>query len=110
MTGFDEIKHEAFGYLAQVQAENDKYREPCAEFLKFRELLDGAGIPWHDATDSCDYFTMHRTHGDGFSVIYGKHGYGASMGLLEARIDGRKDVDGWLTAEQAFELVKEVAR
>jgi hypothetical protein len=86
------------------------HAEPCDEFLKFRKLLDGAGIPWHDASTHIEgdgySYHMHRTHGDGFSVIYGIGSYGREAGLLEARVEG--DVTGWLTAEEAFEMVREL--
>lgn len=87
--------------------ENLAYLSPCEEFFKFRRLLDKAKIPWHDASDLNAYFTMHRTHGDGFSVVYGRASYGREEGLLEAMIDGIEDVTGYLTAEEAFALVKE---
>lgn len=96
--------------IAREMAAEPSYEEPSAEFLKFRELLEAAGIPWHDASehhvgDGYAYH-MHRTHGDGFSVIYGRGSYGARAGLLEARVDGVPDVTGWLTAEEAFEMVE----
>ena len=88
----------------------ESFEKPCAEFLKFRELLDAAGIPWHDASEHCEgdgySWHMHRTHGDGFSVIYGRGSYGARSGLLEAQVRGIPDVTGSLTAEEAFEMVK----
>lgn len=103
---FEMAKHTEAN-LDALFPDKDRFREPCAEFVKFRTLLDDAGIEWWDATDSCDYFTMHRTHGDWFSVIYGNHSYGAKFGLLEAMVKGMKDVEGWLTAEEAFSLVKD---
>ena len=93
---FEKAKHTEAN-LDALFPDKDRYREPCAEFVKFR---------W-DATDSCDYYTMHRTHGGWFSVIYGNHSYGAKFGLLEAMVNGMKDVEGWLTAEEAFSLVKD---
>lgn len=100
--------------IARWMAEEPSYEEPNSEFLKFRELLDDAGILWHDASEHHEgegySWHMHRTHGDGFSVIYGRGSYGAKAGLLEARIDGRPDVDGWLTAEEAFEMVEGMRR
>lgn len=102
----EEIERE----IARETAEEPSYAEPCAEFLKFRELLDGAGIPWHDDSEHIEgegySWHMRRTHGDGFSVIYGRGSYGAPAGLLEARVDGVPDVTGWLTAEEAFEMVR----
>ena len=93
--------------LEEIARENDAYREPCPEFLKFRKMLDAAGIPWHDASGDSPYFIMHRTHGEGFSVIYGRGSYGCEAGLLEASIEGVPDVTGYLTAAEAFKMVKE---
>ena len=94
----------------KLSDEQRGYAEPCAEFVKFRELLDDAGIPWNDFSehivgDGYEWH-MHRTHGDGFSVIYGRGSSGAQAGLLEARVDGVPDVTGWLTADEAFEMVR----
>lgn len=93
--------------LDDIRAENAAYIEPCEEFVKFRKLLDEAGIPWHDASGDDEYFVMHRTHGEGFSVIYGRGSYGRDEGLLEAQVKGVKDVTGYLTAEDALKMVKE---
>ena len=94
------------GFLTELKRENEPFKTPCDEFLRFRELLDAEGIPWHDASEASALHTMHRTHGDGFSVIWGRHSYGGCWGLLEARIDGMRDVQGWLTADEALALVK----
>lgn len=98
--------------IAREMAAEPSYKEPCAEFLKFRELLDANGIPWHDASEHQEgegySWHMHRTHGEGFSIIYGRWSYGAQAGLLEARVDGVPDVTGWLTADEAFEMVREL--
>ena len=93
--------------LKEIARENDAYREPCLEFLKFRKMLDVAGVPWQDASSDDPYFIMHRTHGKGFSVIWGRGSYGREEGLLEAKIEGVPDVTGYLTAAEAFKMVKE---
>lgn len=82
---------------------------PCAEFLKFRELLDKAGIKWHDASDTelLPRWGMYRTHGDGFSCIYGTGSYGMERGLLELQCSNMVDVEGHLTAHEAFDLCAE---
>jgi hypothetical protein len=82
-----------------------KYRQPCPEFVKFRELLDKAGIPWSDASEVKPYYIMHRTLGDGFSVIYGHGSYGSDEGLLELSYIGEDDVIGHLTAEEVFQII-----
>lgn len=79
---------------------------PCDEFLKFRELLDKAGIEWHDASDTelLPRWVMYRTHGNGFSCIFGTNSYGMGQGLLELQCSGVPDVTGYLTAQEAFDL------
>lgn len=82
------------------------YMEPCREFTRFRELLDATGIEWHDASDLNPICPLHRTHGEGFSVIWGAVSFGREFGLLEAKLDGMEEV-GHLTAEDAFNLCRE---
>ena len=94
-----------------TRTENATYIEPCKEFVELRRLLDKADIPWHDASEhivgNCYSHHIHRTHGDGFSVIYGNGSYGCEVGLLEVRISSVLGVTGYITAKQAFEMIKE---
>lgn len=90
-----------------VRARNAAYAEPCGEFVKFRELLDRGVVPWQDDSTIDPYFTMHRTHGDGFSVIWGRGSFGCDANLLEARVKGVPEVTGYLTAEEAFKMIRE---
>ena len=80
------------------------------EFAKFRRLLDMNGIPWHDASGTL----VHRTHGEGFSCIYGFGTYGYPDGLLELALgkgdgcsDSMMEPVGHLTADEAFKMVSE---
>ena len=85
---------------------NAAYLKPCREFAKLRKLLDAAGIQWEDASEPDPVFPIHRTHGDGFSAIWGAGSYGREFGLLEVMVAGGDgDPVGWLTADEALELV-----
>lgn len=96
----------------------------CEEMIKFRELLDANGIEWWDAStkyheEYLGIFKIDRTHFHhrdyGWSVINGYGTFGGiesvsigNRGLLELMSNAVNDGEpvGWLTAEEAFALVK----
>lgn len=105
MDDYEQYEQRKKKTLIDIKHENDAYREPCGEFIKLRELLDAAGIPWSDASTIQDYYVMHRTHGDGFSVIYGFGSYGCEDRLLEVITANEIGATGNLTAVEAFRHV-----
>ena len=99
----------------------------CEEMIKFRELLDANGIEWWDSStkyhneeeeDYLGIFKIDRTHFHhrdyDWSVIngygtFGGYGYFKSnAGFLELMSNAVNEGNpvGWLTAEEAFALVK----
>lgn len=84
------------------------------EMQKFRQLLDDVGIKWIDLSDNGG-LPIERTHfecnGNYWSVVHGYGTYGGwfsniwtDRGLLEIRC-GNDEPIGFLTAEEAFEIV-----
>lgn len=92
-----------------------------AEMIKFRRLLDNAGIEWHDASCKDNMFPITRTHfvfkGYHWSVIHGRGSYGGinvfnkrkDEGLLEMMSEAVNEGEpiGWLTAEDAMQIIFE---
>ena len=93
-----------------------------AEMIKFRMLLDNAGIEWRDASALDDIeFPITRTHfvfkGYHWSVIHGRGTYGGINSFNEGRDEGllelmsnavnEGDPIGWLTAEDAMQIIFE---
>ena len=94
---------------------------PCREMMRFRDMLDAEGVPWHDDSDPA----ICRTHSNEtmaikviskgkeatsermlFSVINGEFTYGGHEGLLEVWMPWMADPQGHYTAEGAMELVR----
>lgn len=87
------------------------------EMQKLRKLLDDAGIKWSDCSTEGE-LSIERTHfeykDEYWSVIHGFGTYGGysyweeDRGLLEIW-DGNEDEEpiGFLTAEEAFEIITE---
>jgi len=73
-------------------------------FQELRDLLDEAGIEWHDNSDSLFARTQGEYNGREFSAIQGEHSYGGAKGYLEVRMDEEEPI-GWLTAKQARDLI-----
>lgn len=82
------------------------------EMNRLRKLLYAEGIAWADRTDA----DMARTHSadwdDGgprrWSCICGRHSYGGPDGLLELWFGASEcDPQGWLSADEALEKIKE---
>lgn len=88
-----------------------EYPKRTGEMDKLREMLDINGIPWVDVSNW--RLQIQRTHipesGDKckVSIICGKNSFGGSSGYLEAW-DMDHDPVGWLTAEEAYEYIKEI--
>lgn len=81
---------------------------PNHEMLRLRDMLDGAGIEWHDNSDE----TMCRTQlfdGDTmvFSAICGYGAYGTIELWTRMMKQNRQDPIGLDTAEEAFALIRE---
>jgi len=86
-----------------------KVIEPNAEMVRLRQLLDEAGIGWHDNSD----FVMCRTQAnDGdeildFSAICGFGAYGViELWTRDMRIR-KEDPIGLQTAEEAYQMIRE---
>jgi len=81
---------------------------PNREMLRLRDMLDSAGIEWHDNSDEI----MCRTQlfdGDEmvYSAICGRHAYGnIELWTRNAR-SCKQDPIGLSTAEEAFALIRE---
>ena len=81
---------------------------PNHQMMRLRDMLDGAGIEWHDNSDEI----MCRTQlfdGDEmvYSAICGWHAYGnIELWTRNAR-SCKQDPIGLNTAEKAFELIRE---
>lgn len=73
-------------------------------FQSLRDLLDVAGIQWHDNSDGLFARTQGEYNGRQFSAIQGEYSYGGAKGYLEVRMDEDEPI-GWLTAKQAFDLI-----
>ena len=91
----------------------------CDEMKKLRKWLDENNIEWKDVSTDFPVNNICRTHfwvnGYFFSVIHGFGSYGGKryyaegftdMGLLECMI-GNHEPEGWLTAEDVIEKIKE---
>lgn len=81
---------------------------PNREMLRLRDMLDAAGIEWHDASDEI----MCRTNDTGgcgwtFSAICGRHAYGTIELWTNTMLDNKLDPIGLSTAEEAFALIRE---
>ena len=81
---------------------------PNREMLRLRDMLDGAGIEWHDASDEI----MCRTQlfdGDEmvYSAICGRHAYGTIELWTRNARSCKQDSIGLNTAEEAFALIRE---
>ena len=85
-----------------------------SELYKLDGMLKDAGIP-HQAFDEPemggaaiklpDYPTW-RNRGKGVSVIQHRGSYGGRYGKLEVWIrPGMKEPQGWLTSEEAFDMI-----
>lgn len=81
---------------------------PNREMMRLRDMLDAAGIEWHDNTDEI----MCRTQlfdGDEmvYSAICGRYAYGnIELWTRNAR-SCKQDPIGLDTAEEAFALIRE---
>ena len=121
MTENDEYIHT----LIERERKSD-WTRPCLEMVRLRELLDSAGIGWHDQSVRNGNHTIHRTISDAmvvvdecgekvehrvFSVVWGQFTYGGADGLLEVWPWYAEDPGGYYSAETVFELcVDAVAR
>jgi len=86
------------------------------EIRKLAQLLHEAGIPFelltYDALGvclkipSCEAWYEDRAEGRSISVIQNVCSYGGREGLLEVWTRGDSDVKGWLTADQALQLIR----
>lgn len=81
---------------------------PNREMLRLRDMLDGAGIEWHDNTDEI----MCRTQlfdGDEmvYSAICGRYAYGTIELWTNSMIENKLTPIGLQTAEDAFALIRE---
>jgi len=92
----------------------------CEEMQKLRDWLDNNGIEWHDHSSNAipELFWMCRTKfyikGNEFSVINGIGSYGGKRyasaknhGLLELWINQKGEPQGYLTADNVIERIKE---
>ena len=81
---------------------------PNREMLRLRDMLDAAGIEWHDASDEIMCRT-HDTEDDSwtFSAICGQHAYGEIELWTRTMKQDREDPIGLDTAEEAFALIRE---
>ena len=82
---------------------------PNREMLRLRDMLDGAGIEWHDNSDEI----MCRTSDTGdcgwkkFSAICGRYAFGEIELWTNTMLDNKQDPIGLGTAEEAFALIRE---
>ena len=80
---------------------------PNREMMRLRDMLDAAGIEWHDDSD----FLMCRTHDTAhrdwtFSAICGRYAYGTIELWTKTMRENKQDPIGLNTAEEAFELIR----
>lgn len=80
---------------------------PNREMLRLRDMLDAAGIEWHDASDGIMCRT-HDTENDDwtFSAICGYGAYGTIELWTKTMKQNREDPIGLNTAEEAFALIR----
>lgn len=95
-------------YMLGETLESLRQAEPNEEMLRLREMLDDAGIEWHDNTDEI----MCRTSDTGdcgwtFSAICGERTCGVIELWTNTMIENKLDPIGLQTAEEAFELIRE---
>lgn len=89
----------------------------CEEMKKLREYLDTKNIEWKDDSEELSSYYMCRTKffvdGNEFSVINGVGSYGGAVlggknqGLLELWINRKGEPQGYLTADNVIERIKE---
>lgn len=88
------------------------------ELDKLQKMLDKAGIlygryDWESEIEGVVKFEQHHLYSEDenkyWSVICNTYSDGSDKGLLEFW-QGCGDVEGWLTAEGALKLIKEVRR
>ena len=82
--------------------------EPNDEMLRLRDMLDGAGIEWHDNSD-CMFCRTQLFDGDEmvYSAVCGMSTYGnIELWTRNAR-SCKQDPIGLDTAEEAFGLIRE---
>lgn len=88
------------------------YSKPCAEMLRFQELLDAEGVKWRRNDNlSIGIFRTQGTMEAGcrrvrFSVVCGYGAYGAGDGLLELMVDYNEPT-GYLTADETLSRIKQ---
>lgn len=89
-----------------------------SELYKLRAMLENAGFRYEDFEEPDmggatikmpNYAEWRRTH-EGVSVIQHWGSFGGREGKLEVWIEpDMKDPEGWLSAEEAFELIREAS-
>lgn len=81
---------------------------PNREMLRLRDMLDGAGIEWHDNSDR---FMCRTQLFDGdemvYSAICGRYAYGNIELWTDTMQENKLDPIGLQTAEDAFEMIRE---
>lgn len=93
------------------------YDVKTAEFDRLQQLLDEKGIEYVRIDDQVDlgpygsfwYYQLRKNKGMKmvWSVVCHTFSYGHEEGLLEFWT-GKGDTEGWLSAEGALEMIKEV--
>ena len=78
------------------------------EMMRLRDMLDGAHIEWHDASDGIMCRT-HDTEDDSwtFSAVCGYGAYGTIELWTKTMRENKQDPIGLNTAEEAFALIRE---
>ena len=88
------------------------------ELYRLRDMLNKAGFRYEDfeepdmggATIKMPNYAEWRKTYEGVSVIQHRSSYGGKEGKLEVWIKpDMRDPEGWLTVEEAFELIREAS-
>jgi hypothetical protein len=118
-------KNDEYIHFLIEREKKQEWTKPCLEMVRLRELLDSAGIGWHDQSVRNGNHTIHRTISDAmvvvnedgeglefraFSVVWGQFTYGGTDGLLEVWPWYADDPTGHLGAYEAYELCAEAIK
>lgn len=80
---------------------------PNAEMMRLRDMLDRAGIEWHDDSDGVFCRTAQLSDGEiVFSAVCGPYAYGNIELWTGTMLEAKEDPVGLATAAEAFELIR----